>query len=74
MRGSTIKISMIRVDIQRYIMNRMWFGWWFAYSGNTVGCGKWMRDYRYTRVSMILVNNTFTPGQRSRWSLLYEDI
>ena len=65
---------MIRVDIRRYIMNRMWFGWWFAYSGNTSGHGKWQRDHRYTRVSMILVNNTFTPGQRSRWSLLYEDI
>lgn len=55
---------MIKLDIQRYIKNRMWFGWWYCYryvlpheASSTDG--RWHRDRRYHFTPVILVRKTY---------------
>ncbi len=67
MKVNCMALLMIKIDIQRYIKNRMWFGWWYCYHyvhaveepELMARKGKWQRDYRYHNTPLILVRKTY---------------
>ena len=49
---------MIKLDIQQYIKNRMWFGWWY-HPHRSMSWPNWQRDLRYRHTAVILVRKTY---------------
>ena len=67
---------MIRFNIQRYIRNRIWFGWWYNYF---LAVRKWERDPRYIDTPVALTRETvvwhpyFSPDFRYRIVVFYDN-
>ena len=67
---------MITIDIEKFIKNRMWFGWWFSYrsDANLRPDGTWQRDRNHHRVPIILVSDIIGSDKTTSWALLYDDV
>lgn len=68
---------MIKLDIQRYIRNRMWFGWWYyphKSQGSTTTWPNWQRDLRYRHTAVILVRKTYDSKGRSGLNKYYDKV
>ena len=69
---------MVKIDFQKYIRNRCWFGWWYCYPTEFADGdweGKWIRDGSRRFQPVLIIRLLFNDDESTtNWDRKYDKI